>query len=149
MNIITKNKKAFFNYEVLEKFQAGIVLTGQEVKSIKLGRINLQGSFVVLKGEGVYMIGANVPPYQPKNLRIEYNPSQSRKLLLTKHEISQLIGKSQQQGLTMVPLVVYTNKGKIKIEFAIVKGKKKFDKREKIKNRETDREIRRTLKTRG
>ncbi len=149
MNIITKNKKALFNYEILEKFQAGIVLTGQEVKSIKLGRINLQGSFVVLKGEEVYMVGANVPPYQPKNLRIEYNPSQSRKLLLTKHEISQLIGKSQQQGLTMIPLVVYTNKGKIKIEIAIVKGKKKFDKREKIKNRETDREIRRTLKTRG
>ena len=146
MNIITKNKKALFNYEVLEKFKAGIVLTGQEVKSIKLGRINLQGSFVVLKNEEVFMIGANVPPYQPKNLRVEYNPSRSRKLLLTKHEIKQLIGKSTQKGLTMVPLMVYTDKGRIKIEFAVVKGKKKFDKREKIKKRDIDREIRRTLK---
>ena len=146
MKIITKNKRALFDYEVLEKFKAGIILTGQEVKSIKNGSINLQGSFVVMKGEEVFMIGANVPPYQPKNLRVEYNPTHSRKLLLRKSEIKQIIGKATQKGLTMVPLLVYTDKGKIKIEFAIVRGKKKQDKREKIRKREIDREIDRNLK---
>ena len=146
MKIIAVNKKARFSYEILDKFQAGIVLTGQEVKSIKAGRINLAGAFVVLKAEEVFLIGASVPPYQPKNLRVDYSPTRSRKLLLTKKEIKSLLGKAVKKGLTMTPLMVYTDKGKIKIEFAIVRGKKKTDKREKIKKRETDREIRRALK---
>ena len=146
MKIIAENKKALFNYEVLEKFMAGIVLTGQEVKSIKLGRINLQGAFVTLRGGEIFLVGANVPPYQPKNLREEYNPGRARKLLLTRQEIKQIIGKAAQKGLTMVPLRVYNAAGKVKIEFAIVRGKKKVDKREKIRKRETDREIRRALK---
>ncbi len=146
MKIIAVNKKARFNYQVVEKYKAGIVLTGQEVKSIKAGRINLQGSFVVFKSKELFLIGANVPPYQPKNLRTEYNPSQARKLLLRRSEINQLIGKAVQKGLTMAPLMVYTDKGKIKIEFAIVKGRKKSDKRDLIKTRETDKEIRRALK---
>ncbi len=146
MKTIIENKKAFFHYQILDKFKAGIVLTGQEVKSIKAGRINLRGSFVVLKGEEVFLIGANVPPYQPKNVAKDYNPQRSRKLLLKKIEIKQLIGKSKQKGLTMVPLKMYTLKGKIKLEFGIAKGKKKFDKREKIKKREVEKEIRRKLK---
>lgn len=146
MKVITENKKALFNYEVLEKFTAGIVLTGQEVKSIKLGRITLLGSFVTLRDNEIFLVGANVPPYQPKNLRREYIPTQPRKLLLTRQEIKKIIGKSAQKGLTMVPLRVYNASNKIKIEFAIVKGKKQTDKREKIKKRETDREIRRELK---
>ena len=144
--IITENKKALFRYEVLEKFQAGIVLLGQEVKSIKNGQINLAGSFVVLRGEEVFLIGSNVPAYQPKNAPPDYQVQRSRKLLLKKTEIKHLIGKAQQKGLTMVPLKVYTDKGKIKMEFAIVRGKKKFDQREKIKKRETQREIGRALK---
>ena len=132
--------------EILQKFKAGIVLIGQEVKSIKAGRINLKGAFVVIKGEEVFLIGASVPAYQPKNLREEYDPSQSRKLLLHKSEIKQIIGKAHQKGLTMKPILVYTDKGKIKIEFAIVRGKKKYDKREKIKKREVEREIAQTLK---
>lgn len=146
MKTIIENKKALFHYQILDKFKAGIVLTGQEVKSIKAGRINLRGSFVVLKGEEVFLIGANVPPYQPKNVAKDYNPQRSRKLLLKKIEIKQLIGKSKQKGLTMVPLKMYTLKGKIKLEFGIAKGKKKFDKREKIKKREVEKEIRRKLK---
>lgn len=146
MKTIIENKKAFFHYQILDKFKAGIVLTGQEVKSIKAGRINLRGSFVVLKGEEVFLIGANVPPYQPKNVAKDYNPQRSRKLLLKKIEIKQLIGESKQKGLTMVPLKMYTLKGKIKLEFGIAKGKKKFDKREKIKKREVEKEIRRKLK---
>ena len=146
MKIIAVNKKARFNYEVLEKFQAGVVLTGQEVKSIKLGRVSLQGAFVVLRDKEVFLIGANVPAYQPKNAPADYTPTRSRKLLLQKAEIKQIIGKAQQKGLTMAPLIVYTVKGKIKIEFAIVRGKKKGDKREQIKKRETERIIRRALK---
>ena len=146
MKILVENKKALFRYQILDKFKAGIVLIGQEVKSIKAGRISLQGSFVVLKGEEVFLIGANVPPYQPKNAPKDYNPQRSRKLLLKKTEIKQLIGLSAQKGLTMVPLRVYTERGKIKIEFGIARGKKKFDKREKIKKREVEREIRRALK---
>lgn len=146
MKTIVENKKAYFNYQILEKFKAGIVLIGQEVKSIKTGKISLRGSFVVLKGEEVFLIGANIPPYQPKNAPKDYHPQRSRKLLLKKAEIKHLIGKVKQKGLTMVPLKVYTDKGKIKIEFGIARGKRKFDKREQIKKREVEREIRRALK---
>lgn len=145
-NILSENKKALFDYEVLEKYQAGIVLTGQEVKSIKNKRMNLHGSFVVLKDNEVFLLNASVPPYQPNNLFIEYNPQRSRKLLLQKSEINELIGKSRQKGLTIVPLKVYNHKGKIKVEFALAKGKRKVDKREKIKTREAQREIDRAIK---
>jgi len=146
MAIIVENKKALFNYEVLEKFKAGIVLSGQEVKSIKTGKISLQGAFVVLKNEEAFLIGANIPPYQPKNAPKDYDPQRSRKLLLKKSEIRHLIGKTKQKGLTMIPLRVYTERGKIKLEFGIARGKKKVDKREEIKKREVEREIRRALK---
>jgi len=149
MKIIAENKKAGYKYQILEKYRAGIVLTGQEVKSVKMGRISLQGSFVVVKGGEVFLIGAKIPPYQPKNAPIDYDPQQSRKLLLKKEEIKKIIGKTGQKGLTMVPTMVYTDHGKIKIEFAVVKGKKKFDKREKIRKREIERKIRRELKNRG
>ena len=149
MRILTENKKAYFNYQILEKFEAGISLIGQEVKSIKSGRINLAGSYVVLKGSEVFLIGANVPPYQPKNAPPDYNPERSRKLLLKKSEIKYLIGKVKQKGLTLVPLKVYTKRGKIKLEFGVTKGKKKVDKRELIKKKEVKREMERELKLRG
>ncbi|HJN62245.1 MAG TPA: SsrA-binding protein SmpB [Candidatus Parcubacteria bacterium] len=146
MKPLAENKKAYFNYEILEKLEAGLVLIGQEVKSIKLGRINLAGSYVVLKGNEFFLVGSNVPPYQPKNALPDYEPQRPRKLLLKKAEIKYLIGKSSQKSLTLVPLKVYTKRGKIKIEFAIVRGKRKSDKRERIKKRESDREIRRAMK---
>lgn len=149
MRILTENKKAYFNYHILEKFEAGISLIGQEVKSIKSGRINLAGSYVVLKDSQVFLIGANIPPYQPKNAPPDYNPERSRKLLLKKSEIKYLIGKAKQKGLTLVPLKVYAKRGKIKLEFGVVKGKKKVDKRELIKRREAEREMERELKLRG
>ena len=149
MKVLSENKKAYFNYSILEKFEAGLVLIGQEVKSIKGGRINLAGSYVVFKDNEPYLIGANVPPYQPKNAPADYNPERSRKLLLKKSEIKYLIGKTKQKGLTLIPLRVYTKKGKIKLEFGIAKGKKKADKREVIKKRETEREMDRELKFRG
>ena len=148
MKVILENKKALFNYSILEKFKAGIVLQGQEVKSIKTGKMNLRGSFVIVKESPpeVFLIGANVPPYQPKNTPSDYDPQRSRKLLLRKSEIKQLIGKAKQKGLTMIPLKVYTDKGKIKVEFGIAKGKRKIDKRTQIKKRETEREIQRAMK---
>jgi len=149
MKVLSENKKAYFNYEIIDRFQAGISLIGQEVKSIKSGRINLAGSYVVLRDEEVYLVGANVPPYQPKNAPRDYDPERSRKLLLRKPEIKQLIGKTKEKGLTLVPLKVYTVKGRIKIEFGVAKGRKRIDKRQLIKKRETDKEIERELKLRG
>ncbi len=147
MKIIAKNKKAYFDYEILEKLKAGMVLVGQEVKSIKGGRASLSGSYVVIdKNQEVFLIGAEVPSYQPKNAPKDYNPSRSRKLLFKKKEIKYLIGKSKQKGLTLVPLLVYTEKGKIKLELGIAKGKKKVDKRESIKKREFERRRSRILK---
>jgi len=147
MKVIAENKKAYFNYQILEKFEAGISLVGQEVKSIKTRGVNLTGSYIIARNEEIYWVGSKIPAYQPKNAPPDYNPERSRKLLLKKTEIKHLIGKSKQKGLTLIPLKVYTKDGKIKIEFAIAKGKKKFDKRESTKKRETEREIERALKT--
>jgi len=149
MKPLAENKKAYFNYEILDRFQAGISLIGQEVKSIKSGRINLAGSFVVLRGEEAYLVGANVPAYQPKHAPRDYDPERSKKLLLRKAEIKKLIGKCKERGLTLVPLRVYAIKGRIKIEFGVAKGRKKIDKRELIRKRETEREIEKQLKIRG
>jgi len=150
MKTIAENKKALFDYEILEKFEAGISLSGQEVKSIKTGRINLKGCYITLKPSQkelpeVFLIGCNIPPYQPKNAPKEYNPQRERKLLLKKEEINHLIGKTNQKGLTIIPTRVYTRKGKIKIEIGVAKGKKEYNKKELIKKRETDREIKRNL----
>jgi len=149
MKVLAENKKAYFNYEILEKFEAGISLIGQEVKSIKTKGVNLAGSYVVVRNEEVFWIGAQVPPYQPKNAPPDYQPERSRKLLLRKSEIKHLIGKSQQKGLTLIPLKVYNKNGKIKFEFGIAKGKKEYNKKELIKKREIEREIERELKLRG
>jgi len=149
MRTLSENKKAYFNYEILDRFQAGISLIGQEVKSIKSGRINLAGSFVVLRSEEAYLVGASVPAWQPKNAPGDYDPERSRKLLLRKAEIKKLIGKCKERGLTLVPLRVYTIKGRIKIEFGVAKGRKKIDKRELIRKREAKREIEKQLKIRG
>ena len=149
MRVLAENKKAYFNYEILEKFEAGISLIGQEVKSIKTNGVNLAGSYVVVRNEEVFWIGAQIPPYQPKNAPPDYQPERSRKLLLRRSEIKHLIGKSQQKGLTLIPLKVYNKNGKIKFEFGIAKGKKEFNKKELIKKRETEREIERELKLRG
>ena len=149
MKILAKNQKAYFNYTVLEKFEAGIILQGQEVKSLRTKGISLAGSYVIIKNEEVFWIGAKIPPYQPKNTSINYQPERSRKLLLQKKEIKRLIGKTKEKGLTLVPLTVYTKNNKIKIEFGIVKGKKKFDKRESIKKRDIEKNIREELRLRG
>jgi SsrA-binding protein len=146
MAVYADNKKARMAYSILETFQAGLALNGQEVKSIKGGRINLAGSYVTFTGEELFLVGATIPPYQPANAPQNYNSERPRKLLLRKEELRYLIGKVKEKGLTLVPLKVYTNKRKLKLEFGLVKGKTKADKREDIKKRETNREIERALK---
>jgi len=146
MKVLAENKKAYYNYDILEKFEAGIVLTGQEVKSIKTRRASLAGNYIAIKNEELFWIGANIPPYQPKNTPSDYEPGRARKLLLKKSEIKYLIGKSKQKGLTLIPLKIYTKEGKIKLEFGVGKGRKRIDKRELIKKREFEREKQRIFK---
>jgi SsrA-binding protein len=141
-----ENRKARFNYEIIEKYEAGIEIFGTEVKSIRAGQMSLEGAFVIVRGGEAFLINANIPPYQPQNTPKDYDPLRNRKLLLTKKEIEELAGSEKNKSLTIVPTSVYNKGRKIKLEIALVKGKKKFDKRETIKKRETDREIRREYK---
>jgi len=143
---LAENKKAYYDYEILDRYEAGLVLYGYEVKAIKTGHISLKGSYVVIKNDEAYLINAFIPPYQPANTPEDYNPERSRKLLLRKPEIQSLISKSRQKGLTLVPIRLYTKKAKIKLQFAIGKGRRKTDKREKIKEREVKRRIEKVLK---
>ncbi len=152
MAIFAQNKKAYSDYQIIQEIEAGLVLNGQQVKSIRLGRMKLNGAYIVLKKNKkknlpeVYLIGSFIPAYQSKNAK-DYNPEASIKLLLNKSEIKFLVGKLQEKGITLVPLKVYPKNVRIKITIGIAKGKKKKDKREEIKKREIEREIRRTLKT--
>ncbi|MEK7087342.1 MAG: SsrA-binding protein SmpB [Patescibacteria group bacterium] len=146
MSAFAENRKAYFDYEILEKFEAGLVLSGAEVKSIKGGRMNLTGSYVNFHNSEPYLIGASIAPYQPKNQPSDYNPSRSRKLLLNKKEIDYLIGKTKQKGLTLMPLKAYNKGRKIKIEIGLARGKKQYDKRSVISKREAARKIERELK---
>lgn len=146
MKIFAKNRRGFFDYQIIEKYEAGIELFGFEVKSIKNGKISLRGSFVIESKGEIYLLNASISPYQPKNTPKEYDPTRRRKLLLKKKEISTLIGKSKQQGLTLIPLRVYNKGCKIKIEIALAKSKKKFQKKEKKKERDIKREMERETK---
>jgi len=146
MKPLALNKRAKYDYNLLETFEAGLVLKGHEVKSIKTGHISLKGAYVIIKNNEAYLINANIPPYQPKNISEDYSPNRTIKLLLHKKEIKSLIGKSKERGLTLIPIKVYTKKGKIKLEFAVGQGKKKIDKREAIKKREVKRKIEKILK---
>lgn len=146
MPTIAYNKRATFDYEIIESYEAGIVLYGHEVKSIKSGHMGLIGSFVVIKNNEAHLLNAYIPPYQPKNIPTGYDPYRSRKLLLRKSEIASLVGKTQQKGLTLIPLRVYTKKSLIKLEIGLAKGKRKEDKREIIKKRESKREIERAMR---
>jgi len=143
-----ENRKARFDYEILEKYEAGIELLGSEVKSVRGGQMSLEGSFVIVRGGEAFLINASIPPYQVKNAPKDYDPLRNRKLLLTKKEIAELAGSEKNRSLTIVPISVYNKGRKIKVNIALVKGKKKFDKRESIKKRETEREVRREYKER-
>ena len=148
MPVLAENRKASHDYQILETFEAGLVLKGQEVKAIRQGKIQLAGSFVSFRGQELFLLGATIPPYQPKNAPPDYDPDRARKLLLQKKELNSLYGRAKQEGLTFVPLRVYTSKAKIKLAFGLARGKKKGDKRELLKKREAQQEMNRALKRR-
>lgn len=146
MATYTQNKKAKFDYEILDTFEAGIVLSGQEVKSIRNGNISLKGAFVTFHRDEAMLTNAHITKYRFAGQVDGYNPERTRKLLLKSKEIAYLRGKSQEKGLTIVPLSVY-NKGRhIKVEIGVGRGKKKYDKRETIKRRELNKEIAKKMK---
>jgi SsrA-binding protein len=149
MTALATNKRAYFDYEIKDTFEAGLVLKGYEVKSIKTGHVSLRESFVTVRGSQLYLTNAHIPLYQHAGNIPNYNPTGPRKLMLKKSEIKQLIGKIRVQGLTLVPIRLYTKRRFIKLQFGIGKGKKEYDKREKIKKRDDKRKIDRTMKDRG
>ena len=144
---LLENKKVHFNYEILERFETGIELFGFEVKSLRSKLGSLEGSYVTIRGNEAYLIGSFIPAYQVKNTPKDYDPKRNRRLLLNKKQIFEL-SQTENKGLTLVPIVMYNNKRWIKIEIALVRGKKKFDKREDIKKRQSNIDIRRELKDR-
>ncbi len=130
------NPKAGFDYEILETIEAGLVLKGYEVRSIRTGKISIKGAYVRILNNQAYIIGAVIAPYQPKNMPVGYNEQADRKLLLTKKQLATLIGLSQSHGVTLVPLKLYNKKGRIKLLIGVAKGKKKYDKRETLKKKD-------------
>ncbi len=133
------NPRARFDYEILETLEAGITLRGYEVKSIKTGRISIKGAYVRMIAGEPWLVGASMPPYQPGNVPPEYKEQADRKLLLSRSQIASLIGLAQSHGITLVPLRLYDKKGMIKLEIGVARGKKKYDKRESIKKKDTER----------
>lgn len=145
---LVEHKKARLNYEILETFEAGLELLGHEVKSLRGGHGKLDGSHVVVRNNEAYVVGMQIPPYQPANTPENYDPERTRRLLLTKKEIAALSAAEGQKGLTVVPLSVYNKKRHLKLSVAIARGRKTYDKRAVLKKRDTEREISRTLKSR-
>lgn len=146
METIIENRRAKFDYSILQTYEAGFALTGFEVKAAKAGRMSLTGAFVVMRDNEAWLLNATISPYQPKNTPSGYDPERSRRLLLHRSEIKELIGKTSQSGLTIIPLKVYTSHNRVKILIGLARHKKQGDKRETIKKREAQREINRTLK---
>jgi len=140
------NKKVRFNYEILDTFDAGIELYGNEVKSLRAKHGSLDGSHITVRGGEAYLIGCTIPPYQPSNTAKDYNPERNRRLLLTKDELTELGSIEAKKGLTIVPISVYNKGRNLKIQIGIARGKKAFDKRETTKSREVNREVRREMK---
>jgi SsrA-binding protein len=146
MRVIATNKKANFNYELLEKFEAGISLRGTEVKSIRQGKVSLKESYAEIKAGEAFLVNCHISPYESASW-FNHDPRRERKLLLHRREIKRLTGKIQEKGLTLVPTKVFFNdKGKVKIEVALAKGKRAYQKREAIRERDRDRELRAELK---
>ena len=145
MEIIAKNRKAYFQYEILEKIEAGIVLTGTEVKSVRNRDVSINESFAHINNGELFIYEMHIGEYKQGN-RQNHEPKRVRKLLLHKREITKITGKIKQKGYTMIPLSLYFKEGVVKVELALVRGKTKIDKREDIKKRDIDREIQRAMR---
>ena len=143
---LIENKKARFNYEILETYEAGLELLGLEVKSLRKGQGSLEGAHVIVRGGEAYLVGATIPPYQAGNTPKDYDPARTRRLLLTKKQIGELAEYENKKGLTIIPLSVYNKNSRLKLSVGVARGKKKYDKRESIKKRDLEREIGRKLK---
>lgn len=142
---ITVNRKARHDYHILQTFEAGIVLVGTEVKALREGKANLVDSYATIKNGEVWLISAHISEYKQGNIN-NHNPTRDRKLLLNKSEIRKLIGKTKEKGLTLIPLRMYFKNGRVKVELALAKGKKSYDKRETIAKRDFQREQERRIK---
>jgi len=144
-NEIVKNKKAFFNYELIETFEAGIALVGTEVKSLREKSVNITESYATFKAEELFIVNLHISPYSFGNIN-NHDPLRVRKLLMKKREIKRLYGKVKEQGLTLIPIRLYFSRGKIKVELALARGKKLHDKRSKSREKSLDREMERYVK---
>lgn len=149
MTTYTINKRAGYDYTIISKYEAGIKLKGFEVKSVRNGHINLKGAYVTIRDGQAWLIHSYIAPYKPAGLIKDYDSERPRVLLLHKREVRYLLGKLAQKGLTLTPLRVYNSNNRVKLEFALTQGKKKYDKRKSIQERETRRTIARTLKSSG
>lgn len=147
MKIVAQNRKAFHDYSIEETTEAGMVLTGTEVKSLRDGKANLKDSYVIIKDSEVYLLNCHISPYSHGNI-MNHDPLRTRKLLLHKKEIIKLQGKTAQKGYSLIPLKIYFKEGRAKVEVGLAKGKRQFEKRETIKKKEADREIERAMKNR-
>ncbi len=145
IKIVTSNKKAFHDYQILEKIEAGLVLTGTEVKSLREGRCNLKDSYARIRDGEVWLIGMHISPYKNAGYA-SHEPERDRKLLLHKDEIRRLHRKVQEKGVTLVPLKVYFKRGLAKVELGVAAGKRKYDKRQEIARREQERDLKRLEK---
>jgi len=143
--IIAQNRKARHDYEILETQEAGIALRGTEVKSLREGRANLKDSYAAVRAGEVWLFALHISPYSHGNIN-NHDPERDRKLLLHRREIRRLIGKTKETGLTLVPLQLYFHHGKVKVELALAKGKKQYDKREAIAKRDAEREMKRVFR---
>jgi SsrA-binding protein len=144
---IAENRKAYHDYHLLETFEAGVALLGTEVKAIREGRANLRDSFARVDNGEVYLYNVNISPYSHRGY-VDHEPLRPRKLLLHRNEIRKLIGKTVEKGMTLVPVRMYFKNGRVKVAISLAKGKKEYDKRETIKQRESDRETRAAMKSR-
>jgi SsrA-binding protein len=147
MKIVAQNRKAFHDYFIEEAFEAGIVLTGTEVKSLRDGKANLKDSYVIVKDSEAFLLNCHISPYTHGNI-MNHDPTRTRKLLLHRKEIIRLQGLAAQKGFSLVPLKIYFKESRAKVEIGLVKGKRQYEKRESIKKKEADREIERAMKSR-
>ena len=143
--VVAKNRKAFHDYSIQETYEAGLSLVGTEVKSLRQGKANLKDSYALIKGGEAFLLNCHISPYSHGNLQ-NHDPLRTRKLLLKKKEIGKLWEKTSQQGLTIVPLKIYFKNGKAKVEIGLAKGKRQYEKRDSIKEREAKREVERHMK---
>ena len=145
---VCRNRRALHEYDILDRLECGLVLTGTEVKSLREGQASLEDAYAKIEGGEVWLIGSDIPEYAMGN-RMNHKPKRTRKLLLHRREIARFAGKASQRGFTLVPVRMYFKNGRAKVELAVAKGKQLHDKRQSLKKKDADREIRRSMRDRG